>query len=75
MIDEVVSDVLHNNVPEAVVDNVDVPLQLFTTFTEGVAGVVLIVKFNVTTLSHPPAFVPVHVAVLLDDLYKVPCQV
>ena len=28
----------HNNVPAAVVDNVDVPLQLFTTFTEGVAG-------------------------------------
>ena len=30
---------LHNNVPDAVVDNVDVPLQLFTTLTEGVAGV------------------------------------
>jgi hypothetical protein len=67
--------VLHNNVPEAVVDKVDVPSQLFTTFTEGVAGVVLIVKFNVTTLSHPPALVPVHVAVLLDAVYKVLCQV
>ena len=31
---------LHNNVPNAVVDNVDVPLQLFTTFTIGVVGVV-----------------------------------
>ena len=40
VIDGVVSVVLHNNVPDAVVDNVDVPLQLFTTLTEGVAGVV-----------------------------------
>ena len=40
VIDEVASDVLHNNVPDAVVDKADVPLQLFTTFTEGVAGVV-----------------------------------
>ena len=40
VIDEVVSVVLHNNVPDAVVDKVDVPLQLFTTFTEGVDGVV-----------------------------------
>ena len=37
---EVVSLVPQCNVPEAVVDNVDVPLQLFTTFTTGVAGVV-----------------------------------
>ncbi len=37
---EVVSFVLHNNVPLAVVDNVDVPLQLFTTLTVGVDGVV-----------------------------------
>ena len=80
--DEVVSFVLHNNVIGFVggrlvapIDNVDVPLQLLTTFTEGVAGVVLIVKFKVTTLSHPPALVPVHVAVLLDAVYKVPCQV
>ncbi len=36
----VVSFVLHNNVPDAVVDNVAVPLQLFTTLTIGVAGVV-----------------------------------
>ena len=75
MIGEVVAAVFHNNVPDAVVDNVDVPLQLFTTFTVGVDGVVLIVKCNVTTLSHPPALVPVHVAVLLDAVYVVPCQI
>ena len=40
VIDGVVSVVLHNNVPDAVVDKVDVPSQLFTTFTEGAAGVV-----------------------------------
>ena len=40
MIDEAVSCVLHNNVPDADVDKVDVPLQLLTTFTVGVAGVV-----------------------------------
>ena len=72
---EVVSLVLQSNVPDAVVDNVDVPLQLFTTFTEGVEGVAFIVKCNVTTLSHPPALVPFQVAVLLDAVYVVPCQV
>jgi putative N-acetylmannosamine-6-phosphate epimerase len=40
LIDEVVSVVLHSNDPEAVVDNVDVPSQLFTTFTVGVDGIV-----------------------------------
>jgi putative N-acetylmannosamine-6-phosphate epimerase len=40
IMDEVVDPVLHNNVPDAVVDKVDVPLQLLTTFTIGVAGVV-----------------------------------
>ena len=74
VIGEVVSVVLHNNVPVAVVDNVDVPLQLFTTVTEGVAGVAFIVKFNVTTLSQPTALVPVQVAVLLDAVYVVPCH-
>jgi len=39
VIDGVVSVVLHNNVPVAVVDNVDVP-QLLTTFIEGVDGAV-----------------------------------
>jgi hypothetical protein len=33
--------VLHNKVPVAVVDNVEVPSQLFTTFTTGAVGVVL----------------------------------
>jgi putative N-acetylmannosamine-6-phosphate epimerase len=40
IMEEVVAPVLHNNVPVAVVDNVEVPLQLLTTFTVGVAGVV-----------------------------------
>ena len=75
IMEEVVAPVLHNNVPDAVVDKVDVPLQLLTTFTVGVAGIGVIVKFNVTTLSHPAAFVPVHVAVLFDDVYVVPCQI
>jgi hypothetical protein len=60
--------VLHNNVPDAVVDNVDVPLQLFTTFTVGVAGVALMVKFKVTTLSQPDALMPFQVAVLFEDV-------
>ena len=38
---EVLSLVLHNNDPAALVDNVDVPLQLFTTVTPGAGGVVL----------------------------------
>ena len=40
VIDEPVEPVLHNKLPPAVVDKVDVPLQLFTTVTIGVAGVV-----------------------------------
>ena len=39
-IDVAVPPVLHNNVPNADVDNVEVPSQLFTTFTEGAVGVV-----------------------------------
>ena len=35
---------------------------------------VLIVRFNVTTLSQPAALVPVQVAVLLDEVYVVPCH-
>ena len=70
---EVVSLVLHNNVPDAIVDNVDVPLQLFTTFTEGVEGVAFIVKCNVTTLSHPLTFVNVCVGVA-DEVYVLPYQ-
>ena len=41
MIDEVVAPLLHNRVPVAVVESVDVPLQLFTTVTTGVAGITL----------------------------------
>ena len=40
VIDEEVSVVLHNNVPVAEVESVEVPLQLFTTFTVGGVGVV-----------------------------------
>ena len=58
--DEAVAVVLHNNVPDDVVDKVEVP-QLLTTFTTGDTGVVLIVKFNVATESHPAAFVVVNV--------------
>ena len=35
----VVSPLLHNRLPAALVDNVDVPLQLSCTVTTGVAGV------------------------------------
>ena len=37
---EVVSPVLHNRLPDALVDKVDVPLQLSCTVTTGVEGVV-----------------------------------
>ena len=37
---EVVSPVLHNRLPDALVDKVDVPLQLSCTVTAGVDGVV-----------------------------------
>ena len=40
VIDEVLSPVLHNKVPAAVVDKVDVPLQLSVTLTVGADGVV-----------------------------------
>jgi hypothetical protein len=40
VIDELVPPVLHNRLPVAVVDRVDEPLQLFTTVTIGVTGVV-----------------------------------
>jgi hypothetical protein len=39
VIEEVVSFVLHNNVPVALVDKVEVPLQLSTTLTSGTPGV------------------------------------
>ena len=37
----VVSPVLHCKVPEAVVDKVEVPLQLFTTVTAGAEGIAI----------------------------------
>ena len=40
MIDEVFAPVLHNNVPVALVDKVEVPLQLSVTLTDGAVGVV-----------------------------------
>ena len=32
------------------------------------------VRFNVTTLSHPATFVVVHVGVIVDAVYNVPCH-
>jgi len=32
------------------------------------------VRFNVTTLSQPAAFVVVHVGVVVDEVYNVPCH-
>ena len=40
VIDALEEPVLHNILPPAFVDNVELPLQLFTTVTIGVAGVV-----------------------------------
>ena len=39
--DEVLSPVLHNKVPDAVVESVEVPLQLSTTVTTGVEVAVI----------------------------------
>ena len=41
VIDALEEPVLHSKLPPAFVDRVEVPLQLFTTVTTGVAGVVL----------------------------------
>lgn len=61
MMDELVAPVLHNKLPGAVVDNVDVPLQLFTTFTTGVAGtdVGVLITASVCEDGHPAAFLAV----------------
>jgi hypothetical protein len=32
------------------------------------------VKFNVTALSHPAAFVVVQVGVVVDEVYNTPCH-
>ena len=50
------------------------PAQLDPLVTTGLAGIVFIVKFNVTTLSQPVAFVPDHVFAP-DVVYVVPFQV
>ena len=63
LIDDVVAAVLHNKVPNAVVDKVDVPSQLLTTLTVGVDGAVLIVKLKVWTESQPAALVKVFIYV------------
>jgi len=34
----------------------------------------LIVRFNVTTLSHPAALVVVQIGVVVDEVYNVPCH-
>ena len=52
VIGEVVSVVLHNKVPEVVADNVEVPLQLLVTFTDGANGVGFIVKDKILVV-HP----------------------
>jgi hypothetical protein len=51
--------VLHNKLPAAVVDKVEVPLQLFTTVTAGVAGT------TGTALIAAAVAVDVHVPVFL----------
>jgi hypothetical protein len=57
LIEEHAVEVVHNNVPAAVVDNVDVPLQLSTSATTGADGIGLMVRFQVTALSQPAALV------------------
>jgi hypothetical protein len=74
LIDDVVSVVLHNNIPDAVVDKVDVPSQLLTTLTVGVDGVVLIVKDKVCTESQPATLVKVFIYVP-DEVYVEPLHV
>jgi hypothetical protein len=74
LIDDVVAVVLHNNIPDAVVDKVDVPSQLLTTLTVGVDGVVLIVKVKVCTESQPATLVKVFVYVP-DEVYVEPLHV
>jgi hypothetical protein len=49
------------------------PVQLVTFATIGLEGFGFIVKFNVTTLSHPAALVPVHV-LTPEVVYVVPFQ-
>ena len=61
---------LHNNVPDAEVDNVEVPLQLFTTFTEGAVGVVFgaAVPDPAALVQPSTVCVTVYVPALLTDI-------
>jgi len=82
VIDAVVAPVLHNNVPAALVDKVDVP-QLFTTVTTGVDGIAfgaavaepaaLTQPFTVCVTLYDPAFATIIDAVVAFVLHnKVP---
>ena len=57
IIGEVVSPVLHNNVPDADVESVDVPLQLLVTFIDGVAGIEFTVNVAAFEFTVPFTFV------------------
>lgn len=57
--DEVEAPVLQSNDPAAVVDSVEVPSQLFTTFTAGVDGFVLMVRYNILVMVQPASLVAV----------------
>ena len=79
---EVVSVVLHRSVPGAVVDSVEVPSQLSTTVTTGVAGVVLgaavplpgklVQPFTVVVTVYVPAADTVMLEVVSVVLHKRP---
>jgi hypothetical protein len=72
--------VLHNSVPAAVVDKLDVPLQLLTTVTTGVAGGVLgaaiplpdalVQPFTVWVTVYVPALVTVILGVTAPVLHN-----
>ena len=54
---EVVAPVLHNREPVAAVDKLDVPSQLFVTFTTGVVGIILTVTTTLWLFVHPVAVI------------------
>ncbi len=58
VIEAVVALLLHNNVPAAVVDKVDVPLQLSTTIISGAGGRSKIVTVTGSTVVQIPVPVP-----------------
>jgi hypothetical protein len=61
VIEELVAPVLQSKLPVAVVDKVDVPLQLFTTDTTGVAGTTgaALIEATVAVEVHGPELVTV----------------